>query len=225
MKKIVMGFFVLGAAATLVACGGGGGGADTPAQNTPNAPAPQEAKFNNYEGVWQEACTLDPYLRLYDIGGAAAYRTRTRTVQLTSPLASAALMTTFSYTDQIKVFDNNLCSGEPRLKITSPGDFIVFGGHNTTIDGAAAERASMTVYSGSVQGYAVPADGNLKPFVLNNIYFPSPSTANLTYLSQALTAKTVLQLDGAKWYFVAPTSIGDAYPTTLLKAYYLTKSK
>jgi hypothetical protein len=224
MKKIVMGFIVIGAAATLVGCGGGG--SDAPAASTPNAVTTPVAvsEFNNYEGTWKEGCTLDPYLRLYDYWGAAAYRTRTRTVQLTSPLASAALMTTFSYVDQVKVFDNNLCSGAPRLEIQSPGEFTVLGGHNTTVDGAAAERVSMTVFSGSVQGYTVPADRNLKPFVLNTIYFPGPATADLTFLSQALTAKTVLQLDGTKWYFVAPTPIGDAYPTTLLKTYYLTKS-
>ena len=201
-------------------CGGGGGGDESSGSTTPvngsNPPSSQVPAYFDYEGTWHEACTADAHLRVGNATGSPAYRKRVRTVQSTAPLLHK-----FSYSDQISIYDNNTCTGSPKVSLTQPGEIRAEA--QISIQGKPAERVTLTVYVSQAAGGGVPIN-NINPYLLNGIYFPQAGiTADLGYFGQAVFLKSVQQIDGGKWYFMAPHAAGDLYPENVSTTTWLEK--
>lgn len=199
---------------SITGCGGGAAEvASAPIETTPVTPL---VVHNNYEGVWKERCTEDLYIRVGNYIGPAAYRLRTRTVQLTIPILNQ-----YSYVDKISLFNNNTCSGEPLVRLTQQGE--IRGESSVTLDGKPAERASITVYLSIAENMIGYPTNSFEPFIFNSMYFPQAASTDLVYFGYAVILKSVQQMDGNKWYFIAPAGAGSMYSTSLLKQYWLEK--
>ena len=55
----------------------GGGAAEVASAPIETTPVTHLVVHNNYEGVWKERCTEDPYIRVGNYIGPPAYRLRT----------------------------------------------------------------------------------------------------------------------------------------------------